>query len=330
MAGTVPQLVPVQRTELVTRDVDLLAGLVRDMYVDHTHSFRCPDPERVDGVLRSGTVNELNASLTRYGGFAYSADVGPTSPPVACVYLRGSGIVATASEELRVTSGDAFLMPAHLPSTATIDNIDAIAVQIPWAAADALAEAGTGMPAGALRFQAMAPVSAAAGQLFVRTARYIYGHLVTSGATEIPALVAAEMTRLAGAAFLETFPNTAMTVGYLPGPGWVLPAGVRRAAGFIDAYADQPVTLDQIAAAADVPPRTLEYAFRRQYGVTPIGYLRRVRLERAYVQLRAAEPGDGTTVAAVAGQWGWTSPAQFAAAYLERFGALPVHTLHNR
>jgi AraC-like DNA-binding protein len=222
------------------------------------------------------------------------------------------------------------MMPAHLPSTATIDNTEAIAVRIPWAAADALAAAGTGLAAGELRFEAMAPVSVAAGQRFVRTAQFVYGQLVTSGATEISALVVQEMTRLAAAAFLETFPSTAMTVGYLPGPGWVLPAGVRRAAGYIDAYAEQPVTMDQIAAVADVPPLTLEYAFRRHYGVTPIGYLRRVRLERAFAQLRAAEPGDGTTVAAVAGQWGWASPAQFAAAYLERFGVLPIHTLHNR
>ncbi len=325
-----PGMVPVDRAELVTRDIDLLADLIGELYVEHTPSFSCPDPNLVDGGLRSATAGGLNVSLTRYGGLAYSAKVSPTSPPVACVYLRGSGVVATASEELRVTGGDVFMMPAHLSSTAEIDDADAIAMRVPWAAADALAEASTGLPARDLRFEAMAPVSADAGQLFAIMAEFIYGELVTSEATEISALLVQEMTRMAAAAFLETFPNTAMTAGYLRGPGWVLPASVLQAAGFIDAFADQPITLDQIAAVAGLTGQALEHAFRRHYDTTPIGYLHRVRLERARAHLQAAEPGDGTTVAGVARQWGWASQAYFAAAYLQQFGVLPIRTLHTR
>jgi AraC-like DNA-binding protein len=323
-------MVPVQRAELVTQDIDLLADLVSQLYVEHTPSFSCPDQDLVDGVLRSGTAGGLNASLSRYGGFAYSAEVSPTTPPVACVYLRGSGVMATAREELRATGGDVFMMPAHLSSTAALDDVDAIAVRIPWAAADELAGASTGLPAGNLRFEAMAPVSPAAGRLFARTADLIYGQLVTMAATEIPALLVQEMTRMTAAAFLETFPNTAMTADYLQGPGWVPPASVHWAAGFIDAYADQPVTLNQIALVAGVTGQALEHAFRRHYGTTPTGYLHRVRLERARGQLQAAEPGDGTTVAAVARQWGWAGSADFAAAYLHLFGVLPIHSLFAR
>jgi len=31
----------------------------------------------------------------------------------------------------------------------------------------------------------------------------------------------AELTRLAAATMLETFPNTTMTLSHMPGPGWV-------------------------------------------------------------------------------------------------------------
>jgi transcriptional regulator GlxA family with amidase domain len=126
---------------------------------------------------------------------------------------------------------------------------------------------------------------------------------------------------------LTSFPNTTMTLDYIRGPGWVMPASVRRAVDFIEAHADQPITLSQIAAEAGVTGRALQYAFQRYHGTTPTGYLRQVRLERAHAQLQAADPADGTTVAAVARRWGWASAGQFAALYRQRFGVRPSHTL---
>jgi hypothetical protein len=65
---------------------------------------------------------------------------------------------------------------------------------------------------------------------------------------------------------LETFPNTTMTAGHLPGPRWVAPAVVRRATAFIDAHAGEPVTAQEIAAAApasSLPPIGSGSACRR-------------------------------------------------------------------
>ena len=87
--------------------------------------------------------------------------------------------------------------------------------------------------------------------------------------------------------------------------------------------------MEQVAAIAGVTGRALTDAFRRHYGTTPLDYLHRVRLERAHAQLREAQPGDRLTVPGVARRWGWTSPAQFAAAYQQRFGVPPSHTLHH-
>lgn len=246
-------MVPVERAELATQDMDLIADPIRQIYVEHKATFRCPDPAQVNGDVRSATADGLNAGLLGYGGFEYTAELLPISSPLAVVVLRGSGVIATSREERRFTLGDVFMVPTDLP----------------------------------------------------------------------------EMTRLAAAALLETFPNTTMTVSYLPGPGWVPPATVRRAASFIEAYANEPVTLDQIAAMAGVTGRALQYAFRRSYGTTPTGYLRRVRLERAHAELRTADPADGTTVAAVARKWGWANPAHFAAAYRRQHGQLPSQTLRT-
>jgi AraC-like DNA-binding protein len=321
--------IPVERAELVTKDMGLIADLVRRLYVEHAALFRCDDPARVDGEVSSATVNGLKAGLLRYGGFEYDAVIEPADAPTAVTVTRGSGTMTSAREEHCFTRGGAFMLPADLTSAALLRDSGFALLRVPWPAVRSLAEERTSLPATDLRFEAIAPVSAERQAMWASTAKFVCAQLVTSGSTEISPLMAHELTRMAATVMLETFPNTAMTALYVAGPGWVPPDAVRRAAAFIEAHADQPVTLADIAAAAGVTGRALQSAFRRSYDTTPVGYLRQARLERAYTELRDADAAAGVTVAAVARRWGWTSPSQFAAAYQRRFGEPPSRTLRT-
>jgi AraC-like DNA-binding protein len=321
--------VPVERTELVTKDMDLIAGLVRRLYVEHAALFRCDDPARVDGGVCSATVNGLKAGLLRYGGFEYDAVLEPVDAPTAVTVTRGSGTMISAREEYRFTRGGAFMLPVDLTSAALLHDSGFALLRVPWPVARSVAEERTGLPATDLRFEAIAPVSADRQAIWASTTEFVCAQLVTSGTSGISPVMAHELTRMAAAVMLDTFPNTAMTAPYLAGPGWVPPAAVCRAAAFIEAHADQPVTLADIAAAAGTTGRALQSAFRRCYDTTPVGYLRQARLERAYTELQDADPAAGVTVAAVARRWGWTSPSQFAAVYQRRFGEAPSRTLRT-
>jgi AraC-like DNA-binding protein len=221
------------------------------------------------------------------------------------------------------------MLPCGLPSTALQYDAGFALLRVPWPVARSLAEERTSLPAADLRFEGMAPVSAARQAMWASTAKFVCAQLVASGITGISPPMANELTRMAATVMLETFPNTAMTGLYVGGPGWAPPAAVRCAAAFIEAHADQQVTLADIAAAAGVTGRALQSAFRRSYDTTPVGYLRQARLERAYTELRDADAAAGVTVAAVARRWGWTSPSQFAAAYQRRFGEPPSRTLRT-
>jgi AraC-like DNA-binding protein len=178
-------------------------------------------------------------------------------------------------------------------------------------------------------FTGYEPVSPRAAQAWRDAYAYVRGHVLGMPGTAGDQLIASIAARHLVTVALAVFPNTTMTAGYLPGPGWVPPVDVRRAADFIGAMADRPVSLDQIAVVAGVTGRDLRSAFRRQYGTTPMGYLRQVRLERAHAQLQAADLPGETTVASVARKWGWANPAQFATAYRQRFGVPPSHTLRR-
>ncbi|GAB7045219.1 hypothetical protein JCM9534A_03450 [Catenuloplanes indicus JCM 9534] len=98
-----------------------------------------------------------------------------------------------------------------------------------------------------------------------------------------------------------------------------VPVTVRRAVACIDAH----------AAAAGVSVRALQAGFRRHMDTTPLGYLRRVRLERAHRDLQAADPTTGATVTVIARGWGFTDLSRFAADYHAAFGRLPRQTLRT-
>ena len=325
--GTGTKVVPVQRIEMSTRDMGVIAELINQRYVEHRARFRCDDPGRVDAGARAVTAGLVEAAIVRYRGFEYHAEVSPPDDLLALVTLTGTGTLATAREQLDFTRGDGLLDPTDLPYTADMHDCAFAVVRVPRPVAGELAEEHTGLPAEDLQFESIAPVSALASVSWSQTVLFICRQLVSSGITEISPLLAQEMTRLAATALLTTFPNTTMTAAYIPGPGQVAPATAGRAAAFIDAHADQPVTVADVAAATGLSVRALQYAFRRRYDTTPMGYLRRVRLERAHQQLQAADPAAGVTVGQIARRWGWANQAKFAAAYRTQYGMPPSRTL---
>jgi transcriptional regulator GlxA family with amidase domain len=111
-----------------------------------------------------------------------------------------------------------------------------------------------------------------------------------------------------------------------PDSGGDVPRILRQAVTFIHENADADIGLDDIAAVGNVTPRSVQYAFRRHLGTTPLEYLRRVRLDRAHRDLQAADPATDT-VTAIAGRWGFAHAGRFSLAYKATFGTAPSATL---
>lgn len=105
------------------------------------------------------------------------------------------------------------------------------------------------------------------------------------------------------------------------------PGCVRRAEVFMQAHADEPLRLGDIAQAAGVPVRTLLDAFRRARDCSPMQYLRDMRLDVAQRRLR--EPQADTTVSAVALDCGFAHLGRFSQSYRARFGESPSDTLRR-
>ncbi|GGZ15609.1 AraC family transcriptional regulator [Streptomyces poonensis] len=104
------------------------------------------------------------------------------------------------------------------------------------------------------------------------------------------------------------------------------PAPVKRAVDAMEAHPERPYTASSLAAVSGVSVRRLQEGFRQHLGMSPMSYLRRVRLIRAHEELRWSEPGR-VTVSDVAYRWGFTHRSRFAAAYRRRYGVPPSTTL---
>jgi len=124
--------------------------------------------------------------------------------------------------------------------------------------------------------------------------------------------------------FVEGLPNSYSTL--LAGPALLpAPRNVKRAIEFMQANLLQPLSLADIANAAGTSARSLQIGFRQFRDMTPMEYLRRLRLNGAHQDLIDALPG--TAVATIAYRWGFAHHGMFAASYAKVFGEPPSATL---
>ena len=100
---------------------------------------------------------------------------------------------------------------------------------------------------------------------------------------------------------------------------------IRRALPFIEAHQDGLITLADLCRATRLSRRTLHYAYKEHFGVTPKAYLTALRLDGVRRDLVPRDTPVG--VADVADRWGFWHMGQFAADYRRQFGELPSETL---
>lgn len=101
--------------------------------------------------------------------------------------------------------------------------------------------------------------------------------------------------------------------------------GLRAAMEYIDAHLGKPLRLVDVAAAAGVGVRTLQHAFKRELGMTPLAFIIERRMQRVHADLASPDNAD-RSVADVARRWGFVHMGDFAQRYRRRFGCTPTET----
>lgn len=89
-----------------------------------------------------------------------------------------------------------------------------------------------------------------------------------------------------------------------------------------------PLTIGDICLKLNISRRTLNHAFQQVLGITPVAYMRNIRLHkiRAELQYNAEQVSN---IACVASHWGFWHMSLFSRYYRELFGECPSGTLER-
>jgi AraC family ethanolamine operon transcriptional activator len=97
----------------------------------------------------------------------------------------------------------------------------------------------------------------------------------------------------------------------------------------IEAGLEDGVSVREVAEAANMSRRTLEYAFRDRFGISPKAFINAQRLIRVRRDLRARSAE--VPITDIANRWGFWHMGQFACDFQRQFGELPSEsTLRDR
>ena len=107
-------------------------------------------------------------------------------------------------------------------------------------------------------------------------------------------------------------------------PPSIAPRSVKQAIDFMWEHIAEPITVQVVADAIGVSPRSLEMGFRSFKGTTPAAYLRDIRLEAAHEEL--SNPLSTLSIKEVCLKWGFFHFGRFSKLYSEIYGLMPSET----
>jgi AraC-like DNA-binding protein len=201
-----------------------------------------------------------------------------------------------------------------------------LAVKLDQVAVDRALEALVqGRLGPAIEFDPALPLTAGAAQEWVRLLMLVHRQLENPDSMVGHSLVLAPLVEslIHGFLLVANHPyRESLATPAEPGR----PAAVGDAMALIDAGPHLPLTTSQLAMQCHVSVRSLQEGFRKHLDMSPMAYLREVRLRHAHSDLRAADPSH-TTVAAVAHRWGFTHLGRFATAHKRMYGETPHEAL---
>ncbi|NJL50148.1 MAG: helix-turn-helix domain-containing protein [Leptolyngbyaceae cyanobacterium SM2_5_2] len=101
---------------------------------------------------------------------------------------------------------------------------------------------------------------------------------------------------------------------------------VQQAEAYMLAHLNQPITLKNLCESLHTSNRPLYYGFQAVFGVSPMAYLKLLRLHAVRKALMTADPATAT-VENIANQFGFWSAGHFGQDYKRTFGERPSETL---
>nr|WP_090344563.1 AraC family transcriptional regulator [Mycolicibacterium malmesburyense]CRL76084.1 AraC family transcriptional regulator [Mycolicibacterium malmesburyense] len=281
--------------------------------------------ERPSTRIRRRWLGEINFDKAEFS-YDMSYDSEPLDKVCLCRIREGHIEDQIFGQPTDVLSpGDiALISPPHLPFSGGVRAAVYDLVMFDPELLARVASPASGRPGDPIRLLSHRPTSPQGARQLAATMDFF--EEVANGREATP-LVASAAAMLLASVIVSNLPTNAVMEPDTSART-AQPALLRKAVAYIEANAQDEITLSDIAATVHITPRTLQYMFRRHLDASPMEYLRRVRLDHAHRELTSADPTT-TTVNAVAHRWGFIHTGRFSALYRRTYGRTPSATLRS-
>lgn len=310
-----------------SNDLDETRQIVADLYCDHLLQQRRRG-ERLDYHQVHHRVGAVSFSQMRYGADVEVAPRNLQSFFLVQVPLSGCDRMRIDGSEVCSDTRHATI---HAPESTLHMNwsgdCSKFVVRIERDALERHAATLAGCErARAVAFQSLLDLNEPMPRSWVNTAQHLFGELHGNPALAQEPLVRCHVEQLLLTTALNWLPGSFEVSGATPRR--VLPRHVRQAEDFLRSCPEQAITMESLAAHVGVSARTLYEGFRNFLGVSPMRYLRDLRMERARADLM--DPAHPASVTTIATRWGFFQLGRFAVEYRRRYGEHPRETVARR
>ncbi len=308
-----------------TRSVAVLEQAVRRIYPDV--SFRMGrDAGQLDAVACRCVLHDIALAYSRQGA-RLSISVPALQSYAMLFAFRGSAEAVQGGAEVGIAGTSALVASAGDPVVLNYGaNFEHLILNVSPAALEKALEALLGETlTDRLVFAPAADFRRPAAENLRRQFMFMVDQL-DSCEEEFHPLAPAELEQAVLVSFLIANDNNYSIQLNRKAPS-AATRQVQRAEAYIEANWDQPMTIEALALVTGVSARTLFHSFRKSRGYSPMDFVKRIRLGRAWKMLRNA--GESTSVTTVAFACGFGNLGHFANYYRRAFGETPSATLRH-
>lgn len=309
-----------------SRDLDQTREQIARTYCSHDLSIVGRE-QQLDAWLNYARLGKVGIGAMAYGADVAINDIQEENFLLLMLPMSGSAEIGCGTELIASDPATASVVSARdLKRMRWSHDCSQLVVQIE----DRVLEEHAAMMLGRslrtpLRFRSDMPVGGTAPGWWAY-ARMLIDELGHARAAGRDSATITQLESLLIVKLLETHENN--LIDELQPQGCrILPRHVRKVEHYIDAHADQPLTLEELVAVSGVSSRALFDGFQRFRGTSPMNHVRTVRLRRVRDDLLNARPGE--TVTSIASRWGFFQFGRFAGQYRKLFGELPSDTLRR-
>jgi AraC-like DNA-binding protein len=312
-----------------TASVDAAADAIGRIFCPHELKPTARSSPDFFALHNSAVFGGFSVNYVAYGG-SVSIDPGCLERFFLLqIPVHGSSRIQTASRDIAAAPGaGASLLSPTIPTRMTWQgNCAQLILLVDRRLLEQRAAALSGRPAGAVEFEPAVDLTSEGGQSLRSQILQLVDLAERLGPQRplSPTATANMRETLLGGLLHGHRHSASDAIDRFGGRAEALPQPLRRAREFLHAHADEPLDLEQLAAAAGAGIRALQLGFQRHYGTSISEMLRDIRLAHLNIRLTGASPDESITD--IAFELGFTHLSRMASAYRAKFGETPSATL---